>query len=776
MIARNMKALVIAAVALATFRTASAEPEIGDVALYQALLDMGTDLRLMCVAAHPDDEDGATLAMYRKKWGYKTFALIATRGEGGQNETGPELYNELGVIRTHEMKRASEITGAELHFLDLPEFGYSKSSEETYAIWGPKEALRRMVRKIRELKPDVIISHHNTETGHGHHQVVGITLLEAFDAAADPAQFPEQIAEGLEPWQVARFYIRPFGGGAKGIGEPIVNNIAEMDQARGFTYAEMAGQALFEHKSQGMGFFVERFLSTRSSTTYYLQKEAPGGTQGGGALVHPGGDLFAGLKDRVSPEARAIAEANPNRVDAKAAALLQLASAMDENSKARANRLAAIAMQLKLRAKISDLEVVTGQKIDISAELFDYGESDGKKVGFALEPAPWLGSDPIEPKSVDVSDIQNAAHSFSVTIPSGVKPTIPHPEKLFTEHFLIPQYTLIATVETDGPPVSVRAPILVDVAPAVSMEFVDAPYLVRRGVDSKARFDLKLTNRSPGPIDANVALSSSPAIQFQESNLKVSFGGTGDQKVIPINASIAPGAEAGAHLVGAQIEGQETNASTTARLVDIVVPENIRVGVIQSYDDTFVKTLARLHVPHEALTVEDFVPETLDTFTTIIVDIRAYLVRPDLVANNQALLDYVKRGGTVIVNYHKTFEWKPEFAPYVLKIGGSRVTVEGAPIVLLQPEHPMFNTPNKIVDADWSDWIQERGLYFASSWDAAFTPLIETKDPGENPAPGSCLVAKYGEGTYMYTALGWYRQLRDLHVGTLRVFANMLAL
>ena len=197
---------------------AFAEPSLGGVAKHQAFLDLGTDLRLMCVAAHPDDEDGATLAMYRKKYGYKTFAVLATRGEGGQNEIGPELYEELAVLRTHETANASKITGAELHFLNLPEFGYSKSRDETYAIWGREVALERMVRKIRELRPDVIITHHPPQGGHGHHQAIGDTLQRAYDVSADPKVFPEHLREGLDPWQAARLYVRAFrgAGGARG--------------------------------------------------------------------------------------------------------------------------------------------------------------------------------------------------------------------------------------------------------------------------------------------------------------------------------------------------------------------------------------------------------------------------------------------------------------------------------------------------------------------------------------------------------------------------------
>lgn len=257
------------------------EPSLGSVALHQALLDVGTDLSLMCVATHPDDEDGATLTYYRKKFGYKTYALIATRGEGGQNEIGSELYEELGVLRTDEMGRASAHTGADLHFLDYPEFGFSKSADEAFEVWGKEETLRRMVRKIRELRPDVIITHHGETGGHGHHQAVGRALMISFDMAADPKAFPEQLAEGLEPWQAARLYHRSFSGGGSG---SVLVPFSELDPARGMSYARIAANALGEHATQGMGFFIDRFLTSRSSSTYKLMKEAPGGTQGGGSV------------------------------------------------------------------------------------------------------------------------------------------------------------------------------------------------------------------------------------------------------------------------------------------------------------------------------------------------------------------------------------------------------------------------------------------------------------------------------------------------------------
>ena len=226
--------------------------------------------------------------------------------------------------------------------------------------------------------------------------------------------------------------------------------------------------------------------------------------------------------------------------------------------------------------------------------------------------------------------------------------------------------------------------------------------------------------------------------------------------------------------LAAVVEGCGAARHAAVHLVDLAIPENVRVGVIQGYDDTFMTVLRKMSVPHEALETKDFNAATLDTFTTIIVDMRAYMVRPDLVANNQALLDYVHRGGKVMVNYHKTFEWKPEFAPYPIRLSRNRVTEESAHVTHLVPDHPLLNTPNTITGRDWEGWTQERGLYFPDEWDEHYTALLAMADTGETIPPGSLLVATYGEGRYVYTALGLYRQLRQLHPGALRLFANML--
>src|SRR5437870_11799958 len=213
-ITRTLFALIFVALLIAVPRAQLPAATTGQssedrIALYQALLDLQNPWTVMCVAAHPDDEDGTSLIVMRRKYGAHTVSLFSTFGEGGQNAIGPELYEELGAIRARETMAAAEIQGSEPHFLGLKDFGYSKSFEETFQKWGHDEALRRMVLEIRKLRPDVIITNHSVlNNDHGHHQATARLVVEAFDAAADSKRFPEQLKDGVTTWQVQRLFVR----------------------------------------------------------------------------------------------------------------------------------------------------------------------------------------------------------------------------------------------------------------------------------------------------------------------------------------------------------------------------------------------------------------------------------------------------------------------------------------------------------------------------------------------------------------------------------------
>jgi LmbE family N-acetylglucosaminyl deacetylase len=235
----------------------------GAPALELMLRKLDTVGNVMMTTAHPDDENNALLAYYGLGRGYRTSLVTATRGEGGQNEIGPELFEALAVLRTEELLAAHRFDGAEQYFTRAVDFGYSFSVEETLEKWGKQEILGDYVRMIRTVRPDVIVGFVFDGAGGGqHHQASARLTAEAFRAAADPAAFPEQIAkEGLRPWQAKKYYYTAgFGGPGGGQALPgegaakllMFHGGDAYDPVLGRTYSEISGEARSMHKCQGM--------------------------------------------------------------------------------------------------------------------------------------------------------------------------------------------------------------------------------------------------------------------------------------------------------------------------------------------------------------------------------------------------------------------------------------------------------------------------------------------------------------------------------------------
>jgi LmbE family N-acetylglucosaminyl deacetylase len=745
---------------------------LGAVALHQARLDLGSGLRLMCVAAHPDDEDGATLALHRMQYGVETHAVIATRGEGGQNEIGPELYEALAVIRTAEMRAAAAIEGAHLHFLDLPEFGFSKSPEETFGIWGKEETLARLVRVIRTVRPHVIITHHGRDKDHGHHQAIGQALQEAFDLAGDPRQFPAQLAEGLAVWQPLRLYIRNWTGGA----ESVSLDISALEPVRGMTYAEVAADALRAHHSQGMEFFIERLLNDFPMSHYDLVKEAPD-TKAEARMDEAAGPLFKGLPLAVDSQRRALAAMDAPSLVTEVAKLREARSESGEGTalSRAANAVAAVDFSFRLDATAMDELVTPDQPVAVETGFSDYGEAEAQAVRVALvSPGADPGEDAYQPLPLDPRG--HGEVTLTGTLPVGVRMTLPKAAQVFQPHYDAPQWEAVAQVTTASGVIELRTPVRVEVAAATQIAFAEPRYLVRTGALAKPQVVLSLTNTAADARNETVTFGVPAGWQVAPASVDVAFAVEDEQQWVTLQVTPPAGVAPGVYALTAGCAADSEPVSAAIHVADVATPEGARVAVVQSYDDTLVKTLAGLDVAHAILGPADFTPAKLDTFTSILVDMRAYAKRPDLVASNGALLDFARRGGTLVVFYQKTFEWSLDYAPYPLRISRNRVTREDAPITVLVPEHPLFTRPNRIVEADWAGWIQERGLYFADQFDDAYTPLIACVDPDEMIPPGGLLIAPLGEGAYVYTGLALYRQLRALHPGALRLFSNLVSL
>ena len=246
----------------------------GHVGLGLVLRKLNSVGTFMMATAHPDDENNAVLAMLAHGQGIRTALVSATRGDGGQNEIGAELFNALAVLRTEELLAAHRFDGAEQYFTRAVDFGYSFSIEETFERWGREEILGDFVRMIRTIRPDVIVGLRPTGQGGGqHHQASAVLAREAFRAAADPVRFSEQLDEGLRPWQAKKFY---FSTGFSFRGTPaapdgahvVTVDVGSYDPLLGRTYAEIGSEARSMHKCQGMSQLLR--LPGDAVARYYL--------------------------------------------------------------------------------------------------------------------------------------------------------------------------------------------------------------------------------------------------------------------------------------------------------------------------------------------------------------------------------------------------------------------------------------------------------------------------------------------------------------------------
>ena len=217
-------------------------------------------------------------------------------------------------------------------------------------------------------------------------------------------------------------------------------------------------------------------------------------------------------------------------------------------------------------------------------------------------------------------------------------------------------------------------------------------------------------------------------------------------------------------------------AEAKIEVVDVVVPENLTIGYVRGPEDSIPEFLQQLGIRVVFLSPEDLEKGDLSAFPTIVTGPRAYDVRDDLRRYHRRLMDYVRNGGRLVVQYNtnvrsfREFPFPASFSPET-----RRITVEDSPVEILHPENAIWNFPNRITLADFNGWVQERGLYFPAQWSSDYTPLVQMRDPGEEPLLGGTLIAHPGKGTYIYTALSWFRELPEGVPGAIRIFVNLIS-
>jgi LmbE family N-acetylglucosaminyl deacetylase len=828
--------LLLSAVPL--FSQPAADLESGRVGLGLALRRLAATRTFMMATAHPDDENNALLAMMSRGLGVRTVLATATRGDGGQNEIGPELFDALAALRTEELLAAHRFDGAEQFFTRAVDFGYSFSVEETFERWGREEILSDFVRLIRMTRPDVIVALRPDGTGGGqHHQASAILAREAFRAAADPARFPDQLHNGLQPWQAAKFYFMgPFGFRNEKPPDPslklVTIDLEKYDPLLGRTYAEIGSQARAMHKCQGFGQLIA--LPGRAAARYELVD-----TVIPGQLEKTETSLFDGVEARPNPVQEAVERAQRafDRSDeagvseALLAGLAKIRSLGPDTltlKEAQLEQALLLAHGIRVDLLADDGIVVAGQPIKLNAIV---AARIGEAVGVSRLTFEGFEGQPACPGG---KSAPGAVYTCTIDarIPADAKPTGIYwkrrtdadrydvdPDVPFGAPFAPTPFHAGVSLKIGGLDVSLDRPIVyryegnifsgekrmeLKVVPAVGVSVSPEIAIVARGgTDDASRKALSREIRVTATSGAGSIASTELALQVPDGwradppNARLSFSRQDEARSIRFTVRPPAAVKADDYRVRVTVDGRTAagfqvveyphiqrrhlleEATNVIKALDVRIAPDLRVGYVMGVGDQVPQAIEQLGARVEMIGADDLAWGDLSSFDVIVTGVRAYERRADLRANNHRLLEYARQGGVVLVQYNK-FEFnQAAYAPLPAKVSGNRITDERAPVTILDPSHPVFRNPNHIDEHTWEGWVQERGLYFLGDRDPGYRDLVELTDPFEynaGPKRGALVEAVVGRGRWIYIGLGLWRQLPAGTPGAYQLLANLLSL
>jgi LmbE family N-acetylglucosaminyl deacetylase len=774
---------------------------------------------VLYVGAHPDDENTSLMALFSKGRKYRTAYLSVTRGEGGQNLIGPEQGVEIGLLRTQELLAARRIDGGEQYFTRAVDFGYSKTAEETLAIWGKESVLGDMVWVIRKFRPDVIITRFAAEgTGqHGHHTASSILIKEAYAAAADPGRFPEQLAYA-PVWKAKRLLLnrgRPQPGEAA---SPLRINTGEYNPLLGKSYSEIAGESRSQHKSQGFG-------SGGRRGTQYDSFEIWAGDPAGQ-------DLFEGIDatwNRVPGGqktgqflAECIQSFDPRQPARSVPGLLavqaELAKLPDTDwvrlKKRELLRVIQGCAGIWMEAIADDFAAAPGDDILIRTSIVNRSD---QPFAFHSLGYPRLAADTIVDRPLKNNETVTVENK--VLIPKGFPLSQPYwletspqggPFTAGDRDLMVlaenPPYVSVKIVlDAGGSLLDYSLPLLFRWTDQVDGE-LHRPFEVRPRVTIQIEDGVKIfTGDSPQPVKiklkshsknaaGTIRLKGADGWRVAPSGLPFSLAAKYEETEVTFEVTPPKNAQETVLTAEADLGGETTNRAiveisyphihrqvyfpeSRVKVVKLdVQTRGKKLGYIMGAGDEVADSLRHLGYEVTMLSDEMLEKSDLSVFDAIVAGVRAYNIRDRLRAAKGRLLEYVERGGTFVVQYNvASGALTDRIGPYPLTIGRDRVTVEGAPVTFSIPDHPLLNFPNKITSKDFEGWIQERGLYFASSWDEKYEAVLAAHDPGEPDRKGGLLYARFGKGAFIYTAYAWFRQLPAGVPGAFRIFANLVS-
>ena len=818
------------------------------------LTSLGT---VLFINAHPDDENNAVITALARGQGVRTAVLTATRGEGGQNEIGPELGEALGVLRSEELAAIHRRDGVEQYFARAYDFGYSFSVEETQAKWGRDEILADFVRVVRAVRPDVIVTLRRDGRGGGqHHEAAGRIAAIAFHAAADPLLFPPEAVGGLEPWQTRRIYEGAVGmGGRSAEGDALLETGAS-DAMLGTTWFDFGGRTRTLHRTQGM---TAPGAESSTAIRYTLFDSEPS------VEMPPGHGLldrintswnrllaFTGPKERPAVSAAVPAiearlkeaqaafdvQAPEKTLPALRAALalvrrlreealvgewsprgkLEILSRLEPKETDLMEAIA-LAHGLRFDVRADDADVVPGQDVSVSGVVTSDQPGEALKLEDIVIQAPdgWTAS-----RTAGEPQLLAAGTPATMTYRVHVAANAPITRALGRKHATADRYEMAENERTGRvfgpPPLQARLfftsggllvsldrnvvgpdaarPRTVSVVPAVAPRFLIPTSVIPLGrrtrtIDVRVQYFGKGNEAAVCTLETPAGWTATPAeqpLRFSQEGEELSLrfeleppAGEKPSRGVLRAVVTQGGASLGDALrlidyphVEARRSVQE--ATLPVRTLDVRVPPDTIVGYVSGAGDRVGEALEQLGLNVKYLGAEDLAGD-LSRYPTIVLGVRSYLVRPELEKLHEPLMQYVKGGGHLVVQYNKMEFNKGPFAPYPAKVGQNRITDENAPIRVLLPAHPLLTMPNAIGPTDFERWVQERGLYFLDAADPRYENLLAATDPfEENPGEkkGMLVSAPVGAGRWTYVGLGLWRQIEAGVPGAYRILANLV--
>lgn len=783
------------------------------------------------VAAHPDDENTRMISWLSNEKRAKTAYLSLTRGDGGQNLIGTELAELLGVMRTQELLRARSVDGGQQFFTRATDFGYSKHPDETLKIWNKDEVLSDVVWTIRNFQPDIIINrfdHKSAGRTHGHHTSSAVLSYEAFDLVGDPNAYPDQLKH-VKPWQPTRLFFNTswwFYGSRENFAKADKTNLLSLDigvyyPLKGKSNNEIAAESRSMHKCQGMGSTPSR--GSRQEFLEFLKGEKPPSKE----------DPFAGINTTWSrleggtPIGKIIENVgknfdyeNPQNSVPELVKAYKMTEALPDSywKKVKLEDIQNVihdCLGIFLDATASDFSATPGESTTLKVEAIT--RTGSNVVLKSVEYLP-LGID--STLNTELTPNEGIVFEKKITFPKKLSFTNPYwlNDKGTYGMYSVTDRMLIGMAETprdlqvrfnfeiNNMPFSFHRNIAYkktdpvkgevyrpfEITPPVFTNITNKVYVFP---DEEGRTVEVLVKAGQDNLKGTLKLDHPNSWKIEPTSIDFDLAQKGEEETFSFTLFPPEGQDVGQVSPVAMVNGKSYTKGINVIDYDHIPTQTVfqddeakivkidlkkageRIGYIMGAGDKIPESLEQIGYQVDLLEDKDIRVDNLKKYDAVIIGIRAYNTNDRIKFQQPKLMEYVKNGGTVIVQYNTAHRLKTkDLGPYPFKLSRKRVSTEEAEVRILKPDHSVINYPNKITQKDFEGWVQERGLYFPNEWDDRYEAILSSNDPGEDPNDGGLLVTKYGTGHFVYSGYSWFRELPAGVPGAYRLFTNLISI